>query len=104
MPQFLIRDEVKQAHISGSYAIAYEAAAEELDGLPFNAGFELVLAAAAGEDDLYYDALALWWLHRAIVERRFTLYHAGWAAQRLHDMREWRQRGSAEMSLRRLLD
>ena len=103
MSQFLWDKEVKQAHIAGSYAIAFEAAVEDLDGLTLPKALELVFEAARGQDPLYADALALTWLDQGILERRFTLYQAGWAAHRLHDLGDWRERPSAEASLRRFV-
>jgi hypothetical protein len=101
--RFLWRRDAKQAHISGSYAIAFEAATEDLEGLTFNQGLHLILDSVDG-DPLYYDALALVWLQKAIDERRFTLFLAGHAARNLHALLERDQAQIARRGLSSLLD
>jgi hypothetical protein len=98
--QHILRNEIRQARADGSYAIAFEIARDELEGLEPAEALERVVAMADG-DPVVYDAMAIWWLYDGIVERRMTLHLLCWAATRFDEVLEFGRRGHAEAALRR---
>jgi hypothetical protein len=75
--------DIRGAQENGSYAVAYQAAKKELDGLSLAAALERVLARAG--TGVLYDALASRWIVVAIETRQLSVYEINWAAARFEE-------------------
>ncbi len=97
--QHVLEAQIRRSRIDGSYAIAYEVAGEELDGLAPAEALRKTLAAVE-VDAILFDAMALHWISAGIIEGRLSLHDVGWTADRFDEVRGSGRRDSAERALR----